>query len=656
LNINRSPKYTFNQYKTLASAVISLGIDAVEHAKSGHPGAIMGMSDFITVLFAKHLKFYSKNPFWDERDRFVLSNGHASMLLYALLYLTGYEKPSLDDIKKFRQLGSVTAGHPEYGHLAGVEVTTGPLGQGFANSVGMAIAQKKSQDGDGRVYVAMGDGCMMEGISHEAASLAGHLRLNNLIALFDSNKISIDGSTDLADSTNTRLRFKSYGWNVIEADGHDYDQIEKAYEVALDEKDRPSLIIFNTVIANQANKKRGSASSHGAPLGLDELQYVKEQIGYKDCQPFEIKDEALSLWREIGARNGVESESKTESRKYLSEEANQKIDQFLEKAFLNEKTESTRKSSGNFLEFITPTLDWVIGGSADLSESNCSITSHSKAITREDFSGNYIHYGIREHAMTAICNGIACYGGFLPYGSTFLIFSDYAKPAIRLSALMNLHTVQVFTHDSIGLGEDGPTHQPIEQLAGLRSIPNLFVFRPADAFETSVAWKYAITHKRPSVIVCSRQNLKQTPKSSSKQDLEEKMLKGAYIVKDYSGYGDKKVVLVGTGSEVQLCLDVSKMLEDQGLEVRVISGLCMDLVCNNREYFDEILDDSATLRVVVEAGCSFGWSKYVNKDYVFYGIEDEFGASGKAEDLYKHFGLDPETIARKILQSKSFAS
>ena len=645
-------------YQKLASGIISLGIDAVEKAKSGHPGAILGMSDFITVLFAKYLRFSAKNPHWAERDRFILSNGHASMLLYAILYLTGYERPTIDDIKSFRQLESVTAGHPEYGHLDGIEVTTGPLGQGFANSVGMAIAQKKSNHLDSKIYVAMGDGCMMEGISHEAASLAGHLGLNNLIALFDSNQISIDGSTDLSDSTNTKKRFESYGWNVLEADGHDYQEIENAYNDALSEKYKPSLIIFNTVIAKHANKKRGSCSSHGAPLGSEELNYVKEQIGCQNCQPFEIPPETLNEWRKIGEKYSNNSSEVNNNQKTfaLSAEATIYLESIKNETYLYSKPESTRKSSGNFLEKIVPFIPEMIGGSADLSESNCAITHKSKAITRNDFSGNYIHYGIREHAMVAITNGISCYGSFLPYGSSFLIFSDYAKPSIRLSALMNLHVIQIFTHDSIGLGEDGPTHQPIEQLSGLRSIPKLLVFRPADSFETTCAWNYALNNKRPSIIVCSRQNLPQIPKIHTQLKIENDISRGGYIVKNYKNQESQiKILLISTGSELHITLNIANKLDESNEQIstKVISAVCLDLLDENPEFEKEIFDEDAQLRVVIEAGCSSGWHKYFNRCDWFCGLDNHFGASGKAEDLYKHFGLNEDIILDKIIKKIS---
>jgi transketolase len=653
-------------YKNLASALIVLGIDAIEKAKSGHPGAIMGMSDFVTVLFANHLRFSAKNPHWHNRDRFILSNGHVSMMLYGLLYLTGYERPTIEDIKNFRQLGSVTAGHPEYGHIDGIETTTGPLGQGFANSVGMAIAQKKTHELfksngyegsiNNKIYVTVGDGCLMEGISHEAASLAGHLKLNNLIVLFDSNQISIDGSTNLSDSTNTKQRFLSYNWHVIEANGHDYDEIENAYIEAKSIKDKPTLIIFNTVIANHANKKRGSASSHGAPLGSEEIQFVKSKIEWtKDYKEFEIPESLLSEWRAIGSR--YDEEANDWNDKYLNflnkqKDFSQCFDEIekIKNEYKNfSKDESTRKSSGNFLEKITKFIPSMIGGSADLSESNCTKTSDSHLIDANDFSGNYIHYGIREHGMAAIMNGIACYGGFISYGGGFLIFSDYAKPSIRLSALMGLQVIHVLTHDSIGLGEDGPTHQPIEQLIGLRSIPNLLVFRPADAMETICSWEIALKIKnQPSAIICSRQNLKQI---TNNENIYADVEKGGYIISNFENNGKKKIVILATGSELSIAMNVKERLDDR-YDVRVVSMVCTNLFDKqDKKYQSEILmlDNEIDLRIAIEAGSEAGWWKYLNFERdLFFGISDRFGASGKAEDLYKYFGLDAEQIEKKI--------
>ena len=664
-------------YKNLASALIVLGIDAVEKAKSGHPGAIMGMSDFITILFANHLRFSAKNPFWHNRDRFILSNGHVSMLLYGLLYLTGYEKPTIDDIKNFRQLGSITAGHPEYGHIDGIETTTGPLGQGFANGVGMAIAQKKTYENfkkgghlkviNNKIYVSVGDGCLMEGISHEAASLAGHLKLNNLIVMFDSNQISIDGSTNLSDSTNTRERFLSYHWHVIEANGHDYDEINNAYEEAKSIKDRPTLIIFNTVIANHANKKRGSASSHGAPLGSEEIQFVKNSIEWtKDYKEFEIPENLLNEWRNIGSKYNDEANSWNE--KYLN--FFNELKNFPDLQCLNEieklknecrnsndknfsKELSTRKSSGNFLERIVPFLSQMIGGSADLSESNCTHTSSSIPITATNFSGNYIHYGIREHGMAAIMNGIACYGGFVPYGGGFLIFSDYAKPSIRLAALMNIQVIHVLTHDSIGLGEDGPTHQPIEQLTGLRSIPNLLVFRPADTYETIISWEIALkTKNSPSAIVCSRQNLRQITNQfhSFSSDAE----KGGYIVSNFNfdtSTNLKKIILLATGSELSLAIEIKNALSTL-YNIRVVSMFCTNLFDKqSTEYKKFVLlnDNEVDLRVVIEAGSEMTWWKYLSSSRdLFFGISNRFGASGKGEDLYQYFGLTTKHISEKL--------
>ena len=664
-------------YKNLASALIVLGIDAVEKAKSGHPGAIMGMSDFITILFANHLRFSAKNPFWHDRDRFILSNGHVSMLLYGLLYLTGYEKPTINDIKNFRQLGSITAGHPEYVHIDGIETTTGPLGQGFANGVGMAIAQKKTYENfkkgghfeaiNNKIYVSVGDGCLMEGISHEAASLAGHLKLNNLIVMFDSNQISIDGSTNLSDSTNTRERFLSYHWHVIEANGHDYDEINNAYEEAKSIKDRPTLIIFNTVIANHANKKRGSASSHGAPLGSEEIQFVKNSIEWtKDYKEFEIPENLLNEWRNIGSKYNDEVNSWNE--KYLN--FFNELKNFPDLQCLNEieklknecrnsndknfsKELSTRKSSGNFLERIAPFLPQMIGGSADLSESNCTHTSFSIPITATNFSGNYIHYGIREHGMAAIMNGIACYGGFVPYGGGFLIFSDYAKPSIRLAALMNIQVIHVLTHDSIGLGEDGPTHQPIEQLTGLRSIPNLLVFRPADTYETIISWEIALkTKNSPSAIVCSRQNLRQITNQfhSFSPDVE----KGGYIVSNFNfdtSTNLKKIILLATGSELSLAIEIKNALSTL-YNIRVVSMFCTNLFDKqSTEYKKFVLlnDNEVDLRVAIEAGSEMTWWKYLSSSRdLFFGISNRFGASGKAEDLYRYFGLTVDRISESI--------
>ena len=655
-----------NYYQNLASALIVLGIDAVENAKSGHPGAIMGMSDFITVLFARHLRFSAKNPSWKNRDRFILSNGHVSMLLYGLLYLTGYERPTIDDIKKFRQLGSITAGHPEYGHIDGIETTTGPLGQGFANSVGMAIAQKKLAQSVGndilnnKIYVSVGDGCLMEGISHEVASLAGHLKLNNLIVMFDSNKISIDGSTNLADSTNTKQRFLSYGWHVIEANGHDYDEIDNAYVEARSINDKPILIIFDTVIANHANTKRGSASSHGAPLGKDEIEFVKNKIEWtKNCQSFEIPDELLSEWREIGSKyrdEEVEWCKKYDNLPQFTTKIDQKCFDEIQKLKIEcrnyTKDESTRKSSGNFLDKITKFIPQLIGGSADLSESNCTKCHDSKIINSDDFSGNYIHYGIREHGMAAIMNGLAC-SGFVPYGGGFLIFSDYAKPSIRLAALMGLQVIHVLTHDSIGLGEDGPTHQPIEQLTGLRSIPNLLVFRPADAMETICSWEIALkTTDKPSVIVCSRQNLKQITNSIDNQDVE----KGGYIISDFENNGERKIIIIATGSELSIAMALNEELKDK-YDIRVVSMLSMNLFDKqSKEYKQKLLlqNNDVAFRVAIEAGSESGWRKYLNNEKdLFFGISDRFGASGKAEDLYDFFGLTVEKIKNQILNKNS---
>ena len=672
-------------YPELAKAIVSLGVNAVEKANSGHPGAVMGMSDFVTVLFAKYLRFSAKYPNWLLRDRFILSNGHGSMLLYAVLYLTGYEKPTLKDIENFRQLGSVCAGHPEYGHLQGVEVTTGPLGQGLANSVGMAIAQKKSGHSTSKVYVTVGDGCLMEGISHEAASLAGHLGLNNLIVLFDDNEISIDGAVSLSDSTDTKKRFESYGWRVIKANGHDYDDIEKAFDFAVSNGDKPTLIMFRTIIGKHANLKKGKETSHGAPLGKEELIYVKKFIGYEDYEPFELPQNVLNAWRTIGSKNDDLFNFDEMDKKFvISTELQDRLNVLRENSFTYTKDESTRKSSGEFLKNISSYAKGMIGGSADLSESNCTKTSFSVPITKNNFNGNFIHYGIREHAMTAIANGIACYGNaFLPFTSGFLIFSDYAKPAIRLSALMGIQTIQILTHDSIGLGEDGPTHQPIEQLAGLRAIPNVLVFRPGDAFEMHCAWQIAmLSYNKPSIIVCSRQNLKQLPKLCKSDEIFQSICEsGSYIVKDFDSekvkvdetFNDlmkkmlysnektnvnvfdngsiEKILFLSSGSEVSLALEVANRLEEQSdITTRVISVVSTNLLSRNKSSIKKMIDyDSLELIVAIEAGSRFGWDEYLRPNDLFIGMDDIFGASGKGEDLYRHFGLMATPIYEKIV-------
>lgn len=671
-------------YQKVSNLLSWLSIDMVEKANSGHPGAPMGMSDFISVLVSKYLNFNPLEPKWINRDRLIFSNGHASALLYSLLYALGYEKPSLDDLKKFRQLGSNTAGHPEFGHLDGVEVTTGPLGQGFANAVGMSIACRKmaakfgSDLIDHKIYVTMGDGCMMEGISHEAASLAGNLGLSNLVALFDSNQISIDGSVSLADSVNVKMRFQSYGWHVLEADGHDFVEIEQAFEMVKNtqkEIAKPILIIFNTIIGKGSHKKSGSASSHGAPLGKEEIGFIRGQ----DYQLFTIDQDALNYCRGIFDRriinlykewsdNFSAHEYKDELAKFIEKKSFLQIDSVFDDLLdyyqkNNAMQESTRKSSGIVLEKLLNVVPNLIGGSADLSESNCVLNTNSKVIDKQNLDGNFLHYGVREHAMVAINNGIACYeAGLIPFAAGFLIFSDYAKPAIRLNALMGLQALHILTHDSIGLGEDGPTHQPVEQLSSFRAMPNLLLFRPADAIETLYAYRIALENiHSPSVLALSRQNL---PQLSMQRNFDH-LKQGAYIVSDY---GDdcsldfcgktelKKIIIFATGSELSLALSVKKKIlaELPSLQIRVISMFCTALFDNSNEDFKNyILDGNGTcsgkiLRVAIEAACQYGWHKYIGLHGLFFGVNGRFGASGKIQDLYNFFGLNEDSIVSEI--------
>ena len=662
------------EYKKLSAVASCLAIDQVEAANSGHPGAPLGMSDFLTVLFAKFLKFYAPNPNWHNRDRFILSNGHASAMLYSLLYLCNYNGgPTLQEIKTFRKLGSPCAGHPEFRHLAGVETSTGPLGQGFANAVGFAIAEKKYEAEfgkdliDHKIYVTVGDGCLMEGISHEAASLAGHLKLNNLIAMFDSNGITIDGSVSLADSTNTKIRFESYGWRVLQANGHNFDEIEQAFTLANDDScNKPVLIIFDTIIGYGSDKKAGTAASHGAPLGLTEYSFTKANLGLGDYAAFEYPEEILSQWMDIGLRSHDEYESwnahlnkdKAEKSKliqWFDKDFGGEIESVFSKlkheyAFLA-KDESTRKSGGTILQALLQKIPNIIGGSADLSESNLVLGSASTIYSSTYYNGNYIHFGIREHAAAASLNGLACYGGLFPFTSGFLIFSDYAKASIRLSALMAVQALYIFTHDSIGLGEDGPTHQPVEQLAGLRSIVGVHVFRPADMIEAIAAYESAFMYKNgPTIMALSRQNLKQLGARDTSN-----IHKGAYVLSDYNHSNEhaKKIIIIATGSEVSIALDVKNILIHSALDVRVVSMLSTNVFdLQSKEYKDSVLGGSAQdclpLMVAIEAASEYGWHKYIGRDGLFFGI-NSFGLSAPAPDLYKHFGLTAESISSRIL-------
>ena len=649
--------------KDLSNAIRFLSIDAVQKANSGHPGMPMGMADVATVLFKYYLQFNPKNPSWINRDRFILSAGHGSMLLYSLLYLTGYKKIKLDDIKNFRQLNSICAGHPEYEKDSGIETTTGPLGQGLTNAVGMAIAQeilKKRFGSDlinNKTYVIASDGDLMEGISHEAMSLAGHLNLKNLIVFFDNNKISIDGPTSLSVSDNYKKRFESYGWSFQEINGHNYKQIFNAIKKSTRSK-KPSIISCKTIIGFGSPNKSGKASSHGSPLGDDEIKLVRKKLKWKHG-PFEIPEELIDSWREIGSKgekleeewNNIldkkNSKIKEEYERLIKEELPIALDKILGdeklKFFQTKPKMATRQCSSSVISSMSDTLPELIGGSADLSGSNNTKTENSKVITSKNFSGNYIHYGVREHAMAGVMNGLALYGCLIPFGGTFLIFSDYLKPSMRLSALMKLRVIYVFSHDSIGLGEDGPTHQPIEQLEHLRAIPNLNVFRPADINETLECWEIALKSKdNPSAIALSRQKLPYVSEHSAGENM---CFKGAYVLKKTSDNAD--VSLIASGSEVEIALEAQEKLRDLNISSKVISIPCYDLFQNQTEnYKDEILGKD-TFKISIEASSESGWKSVVGKGGVTLGLST-FGKSAPYKDIYKLFNLTSDEIVKTV--------
>ena len=638
----------------IANAIRFLSIDAVQKANSGHPGMPMGMADVCAVLFKYFLKFDPSDPEWINRDRFVLSAGHGSMLLYSLLYLTGYKSVSLEDIKNFRQLDSICAGHPEYEHGTGIETTTGPLGQGIANAVGFAISEeilkaKKGKDiYDHKTYVIAGDGCLMEGISHEALSLAGHLKLKNLIMFFDNNSVSIDGPTSLAVSDNYKKRFEAYGWEYIDINGHNEKQIFKAIKKTQKAK-KPTVISCKTVIGFGSPNKSGTSSVHGSPLGEDEINLVRKKLKWKHA-PFDIPKEILSAWRAIGEQGKklrLEWQKKAGNKINKLSQDNSKL---LNNIFTNAKIAAvkdakptaTRKSSEDILTLLTTEIPELIGGSADLAGSNNTKTKSQKIIKPGNFSGTYIHYGVREHAMAAIMNGIALHDNLIPYGGTFLIFSDYCKPAIRLSALMKQRVVYVMTHDSIGLGEDGPTHQPIEQLAGLRAIPNLNVFRPADTTETIECWELALQQKKtPSVLSLTRQNLIPVRKEFNK---ENKCSFGAYEILRTNSTID--LTLIATGSEVEMAIEASHELAKNKIHCKVISMPCQELFDQQSETYKNKILNETTTKISIEAASTMGWKKYTGNEGRELGI-DSFGKSAPYKKIYEYFKLTSNNIVKQ---------
>ena len=651
--------------REMANAIRALSMDAVEAAKSGHPGMPMGMADAATALFADHLKFDASQPNWPDRDRFILSAGHGSMLIYSLLHLTGYADMTLDELKSFRQWGAKTAGHPEFGHADGIETTTGPLGQGIANAVGMAMAErhKNALFGDDLVnhytYVIAGDGCLMEGISHEAASMAGHMKLGRMIVLFDDNGISIDGPTSLTVSEDTTKRFEAYGWQVLACDGHDAEAVSEAITKAKAD-DRPSLICCKTVIGYGAPTKKGTSGVHGAPLGSDEIAGTRQALGWSH-EPFEIPADILASWRAVGAA-GHQAANDWQARLDASGKADEfaainggAVTQAVDEAAASYKenlmgegqTLATRVASQKAIDAFLPFVPAMFGGSADLTGSNNTKVGAHQIFSADNYAGSYVHYGVREHGMAAAMNGIALHGGLIPFGGTFLVFTDYCRPSIRLSALMQQRVIYVMTHDSIGLGEDGPTHQPVEHVSSLRAMPNVNVFRPADIVETAEAWQIALSsEKTPSVLALSRQGLPQIRLGDDVR--ENKSAKGGYILKEASSAA--KVTLLATGSEVAIADEARTQLEAAGIATQLVSIPCLDILMQqDKAYLQSLVPDGA-VAIAVEAGVRQGWSELIGRDGLFIGM-CSFGASAPAKKLYEEFGITADAIVDAAKQA-----
>ncbi len=655
------------QQRRMANAIRALSMDAVQKANSGHPGLPLGMADAVTALFTQHLKFDAADPYWADRDRFILSAGHGSMLLYSLLYLCGYQDMTIDEIKNFRQLGSKTAGHPEYGYAAGIEMTTGPLGQGIATAVGMALAEKKMSVDFGEklvdhfTYVVAGDGCLMEGISHEAIDLAGHLGLSKLIVLFDDNGISIDGSTDITTSIDQLKRFEASGWDVSYVDGHDGIAVASAISRAKTTS-QPSLIACKTIIGFGAPNKQGTAATHGAPLGEDEVAEVRKTLEW-EYEPFEIPDDCLQSWRQAGSRAALQRRAWQDRLDATDRSTRQRFNDMVEGALpqsmaaeidslKSEFSESlpklaTRQSSEKVLDRLLQEMPSLLSGSADLSGSNGTRPAAATSITGDDFSGNYMHYGVREHAMAAMMNGIALHGGYIPLSGTFLAFADYNRAAIRLGALMKKRVVHVMTHDSIGLGEDGPTHQPVEHIASLRAIPNLTVFRPADAVEVAEAWQCALGQANtPSVMCLTRQGV---PTLRGQHERENLTARGAYVIREAAG--KRQATILATGSEVAIAIEAAERLAQIGVQVAVVSMPCWELFERQDEDYQKAVLGSGC-RVAIEAGVRMGWDRWLGRRGGFVGMTG-FGASGPAGQLYEHFNITAEAVrdeVRRLLQ------